>query len=393
MSFSSFREKTNIKLYESKETALAILRIMSMLVSVSALCIMIYYYGFDHHPTSKAFLLSLMEGSFAFYLARFFIRYVYHFNPKEYLKNNWFEGIIMALLLVEGVSYNVFGRLLLEPLFVKIGFTDFADFSTIFIQLFIFVILLTNIITRGRFNTWIKIHPALLFTISILTLTITGAFLLSLPEMSNIPGGLNFHDAIFMAMSSVSVTGLTTINIPDVLTLKGQVVMLFMIKIGGLNTIAFGALLLVVAKFGVSLKYHEVIEDFVNQDSIGETNSMLAKIVLWATSIEIVGIILLYMAFGSKGIFADDSERLFQAIFHGISGFNNAGLSALDGGMMHPDVANNFLVHGIVMGLFFLGGLGMIYVIDIFSFSKLRERMKTPWKTIDFGTKISLYFT
>jgi Trk-type K+ transport system membrane component len=35
----------------------------------------------------------------------------------------------------------------------------------------------------------------------------------------------------------------------------------------------------------------------------------------------------------------------------------------------------------------------MIYVFDLFEIKRLRERMKTPWKTIDFGTKISLYFT
>ncbi|MBL4623774.1 MAG: hypothetical protein JKY42_01325 [Flavobacteriales bacterium] len=393
MSFSSFREEANFRLYNSKDTVLGILRILSMAVSVSALGIMVYYYGFDHSPESKAFLLGLMEGSFGFYIVRFIIRYLYNFNPLHYFKSNWFETIIMSLLLVEGIAYNIFDTLLLEPIFVSIGFTDFADFSTIFIQLFIFVILIINILTRGSFNTWIKIHPALLFTISILTMTLVGALLLSLPEMSVISGGLNFTDSIFMAMSSVSVTGLTTINVAETLTLKGQVVMLFMIKLGGLNTIAFGALLLVVAKFGVSLKYHEVIEDFVNQDSIGKTNSMLAKIVLWSTSIEVLGIALLYFAFGNQGIFADDSERLFQSVFHGISGFNNAGLSSLNGGMMHPDVIDNYMVHGIVMGLFFLGGLGMIYVIDIFSFGKLRERMATPWKTIEFGTKISLYFT
>ena len=393
MSFSTFRESANIRLYESKDAVLRILRVLSMIVSLCALGIMVYYYGFNHDTEFKNFLLKLMEGSFGFYIARFLIRYVYHFNPKQYFKSNWFETIIMILLLVEGIAYNIFDTLVLEPIFVGLGFADFGDFSTIFIQLFIFVILIINIITRGTMNSWIKIHPALLFTISILSMTLVGAFLLSLPEMSNIPGGLNVNDSIFMAMSSVSVTGLTTINVAQTLTLKGQVIMLFMIKLGGLNTIAFGALLLVVAKFGVSLKYHEVIEDFVNQDSIGKTNSMLTKIILWSVSIEAIGIGLLYFAFGNEGVFADDSERLFQSIFHGISGFNNAGLSTLDGGMMHPDVQDNYLVHGIVMGLFFLGGLGMIYVIDIFSFGKLRERMATPWKTIDFGTKISLYFT
>ena len=61
--------------------------------------------------------------------------------------------------------------------------------------------------------------------------------------------------------------------------------------------------------------------------------------------------------------------------------------------MMHPDVLHNTYVHTVVMILFFLGGFGMIYVFDLFEIKRLRERMKTPWKTIGFGTKISLYFT
>ena len=35
----------------------------------------------------------------------------------------------------------------------------------------------------------------------------------------------------------------------------------------------------------------------------------------------------------------------------------------------------------------------MIYLFDLFELKRMRERMRTPWKTINFGTKISLYFT
>ena len=32
-------------------------------------------------------------------------------------------------------------------------------------------------------------------------------------------------------------------------------------------------------------------------------------------------------------------------------------------------------------------------MFDLFDFRKLRERMKQPWKTISFPTKIALYFS
>ena len=261
----------------------------------------------------------------------------------------------------------------------------------VFVQLFIFILMMTNLVKQRRFKPWTKVHPGWLFTFSIAFMTIIGAGFLMLPEMSK--SGVKFIDALFTAMSSVSVTGLTTFDISDQLTTKGQVVVMILMKLGGLNTIAFGALMLVVAKFGVGIKYHEVIEDFVNQDSLLKANSMLAKIVLWATTIEVIGIILLYLGFGNQGIFADEGTRIFHSVFHGISGFNNAGLSSLPGGMMHPDVLHNTFIHTIVMILFFLGGFGMIYVFDLFEIKRVRERMRMPWKKIDFGTQISLYFT
>src|SRR5690554_7264385 len=43
--------------------------------------------------------------------------------------------------------------------------------------------------------------------------------------------------------------------------------------------------------------------------------------------------------------------------------------------------------------MFFLGGFGMVYLFDIFGVRSLRNRMKYPWKTLRFDTKITLYTT
>jgi Trk-type K+ transport system membrane component len=389
----ALREKVNLYLYDSKTKVLGILSFLNVLVSLTALGVLIYYYGFRLTSESKEVCFKILEISFGFYILRYLLKFVYDFNPREFIRNNWFEGGIVLLLLVEGVAYNLFDTMVIEPVFISLGFEDFGAFSTIFVQLFIFIIILNNLFKERQFKPWLKIHPGWLFTISIALMTLVGGLLLMLPEMSRIDGGMEFTDSLFLSMSSVSVTGLSTVDIADALTFKGQLIVLVLIKLGGLNTIAFGALMLVVAKFGVGIKYHEVIEDFVNRDSILKAKTMLAKIVIWASTIEIIGIILLFIGFGSEGVFADTGERTFQAIFHGISGFNNAGLSTLNGGLMHPDVLHNTFTHTVIMVLFFLGGFGMIYLFDLFEISRLRERMRKPWKTIEFGTKISLYFT
>lgn len=393
MKIKELREKANLALYDSKSKVLGVLSFLNVLVSLTALGVLIYYYGFKLTPEAKDICSTILEVSFGFYILRYFVKFIYDFNPLDFIKSNWFEGIIVLMLLVEGMAYNFFDSMIIEPMFISLGFEDFGAFSMIFIQLFVFIIILNNLFKEKKYKVWLKIHPGWLFTISIALMTLIGGLLLMLPEMSKIDGGMGFTDSLFLSMSSVSVTGLSTIDIAHTLTFKGQIIVLILIKLGGLNTIAFGALMLVVAKFGVGIKYHEVIEDFVNRDSILKAKTMLMKIVLWATTIEIIGIILLFVGFGNQGVFSDTGNRAFQAIFHGVSGFNNAGLSTLHGGVMHPDVINNTFVHTVIMILFFLGGFGMIYLFDLFEIKRLRERMRKPWKTIEFGTKISLYFT
>jgi trk system potassium uptake protein len=393
MNIKAFREKVNLLIYDAKPKVLGVLTVMNILVSLTAISTLVYYYGFQLSDFSEKVCFTILEVSFGFYIFRYFVKLFFDFHPPTFIRNNWFEGILVSLLLIEGIAYNMFGTMIIEPIFASIGFEDFGAFSMIFVQLFVFIILLNNLFKQRNFKPWMKIHPGWLFTISIAMMTLLGGLLLMLPEMSRIEGGMGFIDSLFLSMSSVSVTGLSTIDVANTLTFKGQMIVLILIKLGGLNTIAFGALMLVVAKFGVGIKYHEVIEDFVNSDSILKAGNMLAKIVIWATTIEVIGIVLLFIGFGNDGVFADTGERFFQSVFHGISGFNNAGLSTLEGGLMHPDVINNTFVHTIIFILFFFGGFGMIYVFDLFEIKRLRERMKTPWKTIDFGTKISLYFT
>lgn len=393
MSLKEFREKVNLKIYDAKPKVLGVLTILNVIVSSAAIGTLVYYYGFHVTPSEEKICFTILEASFGFYILRFLTKLFFDFHPPSFIRNNWFETIIIALLLIEGISYNLFGSMIIEPIFESIGFKDFGAFSIVFVQLFVFLILIQKVIKQRNFKPWMKIHPGWLFTFSIALMTLIGGLLLMLPEMTRLEGGLGFIDSIFLSMSSVSVTGLSTVDVAHTLTFKGQMIVLILIKLGGLNTIAFGALMLVVAKFGVGIKYHEVIEDFVNSDSILNAKNMLAKIVIWATAIEVIGIILLFIGFGNDGVFADTGNRVFQSIFHGVSGFNNAGLSTLHGGYMHPDVINNTFVHTVTMVLFFFGGFGMIYVFDLFEIKRLRERMKTPWKSIEFGTKISLNFT
>lgn len=387
------RERINLLIYDSKENAMRILAALHLTVSLAAIGILVYYYGFPQTPEREALLFKLIQASFGFYIIRYLIKLFYDFHPLRFIRNSWFEALVLFLLGMEGIAYNFFDTLLIEPLFTRLGVMNFQDISTIIIQLFFFFYILMDVYKTSKFKIWARMHPALLFVISIAGMILIGAGMLMLPEMTRAAGGMNFVDSLFMSASSVSVTGLTTMDLSEDFTTKGQIIVLVLMKLGGLNTIAFGALLFLIAKFGVGVKQHEVIEDFVNRESLQKSGNIFRKIVIWATCIELVGIALLFFLIEPQGIFADDRDRLWHAVFHGVSGFNNAGLSIIPGGFEHPDISSNYLVHIVILMLFFLGGFGMIYVFDLFEISRLRERMRKPWMSIEFGTKISLYFT
>ncbi len=392
MNYQDFREKVNLKIYDSKAMVLRVFSILNAIVSLFCFGVLIYYYGFPLSANEKTMAFNLIQASFLFYIFRFLINILYDFDLKTFFRKNKMRTAVIIFLTIEGINYNLFGSLLFESYFKKLGLNDYLDFSIILSQFALFAYFLNGIISKQNFRPWLKVHPAFLFMMSIISLALIGTGLLMLPEMSTIKGGLPFIDAFFTSVSCVSVTGLSTIDVYSILTFKGQLVLLGLMKLGGLNIIAFGALTLIIAKFGVSVKYHQVIEDFVNSDTLNDS-TMLSKIFKWSTAIEVIGAVLLFIGFGNKGVFSSFADRLYYSIFHSISAFNNAGFSIFKNDFMNANVVNNNFVLLVISVLIFFGGFGMIYLFDLFSKDKLKERMKYPWKKIAFGTKISLYFS
>ena len=134
-------------------------------------------------------------------------------------------------------------------------------------------------------------------------------------------------------------------------TYKGQVVILILIKLGGLNIIAFGFLFILMNKIGLGVKQDSLVEDFVNTDAVHNTRNVLKKIVLWSIGIELLGSVILFPLWGS-GDFQTLGDQVFSSIFHSVSAFNNAGLSLFEGGLYNELVRDNYLVHLVITIVF-----------------------------------------
>ena len=392
MTWQSFRERANVWLYDSKERVLGTFQWLTLLVNLSALSVLAIYYGYEHDAETSASLFDVVKFSFGFYVLHYLVRVLYHFHPTTFFKETWAEGVVMAVLLVEGAGDLLWGS---PPLGqgLAVLMPSIGDFSTFLVQGYLFVAVLMEWMRPGSRLPRVRLHPAVIFILSFVLLIVVGTWLLSMPLMSTVEGGMPLVDAFFTATSATCVTGLMSVDTMTYFTSKGHWVLLFLIQLGGLNFIAFGSFLALASKFGVAVKQHDVIEDFVNSDSLLGSSGTLGKVVAWCLGLEALGAVALMALWSPEVAFNGLGDRIFSSVFHSVSAFNNAGITLFTDGLAHPWVATNWLVHWVITVLVFLGALGMVAMFDLFDLRKLRERMVQPWKTISFPAKIALYFS
>ena len=393
MIFNELREIANVYLYKSKAKNLGLLKILNLVVSFTALITLTIYYGFPHTVQGDVNMMNVMRYSFGFYVSHYLIKFIYDFHPWEYFKKTWFEGGVMFILIIEGVSHIITGELLFVPLLDKLSISSGEDLSLIFIQGYFFIVIMAELGRKGSVIPKIKMHPAVIFILSFLGIITVGTLLLMMPEMTKSGNGMLALDAFFTSTSATCVTGLMVEDVMHFFTFKGQIVILVLIQLGGLNIIAFASVLALAARFGISVRQHDVIEDFINRDNFLSGKGTLGRVVIWCLGIEALGAIALGVVWSSKIPFSGLSDRIFSSIFHSVSAFNNAGITLFTGGFTHPWVSTNWLAHWVITALVFAGALGTVALFDIFDPARVRKRLIYPWKTIGFATKIALYFS
>ena len=192
-----------------------------------------------------------------------------------------------------------------------------------------------------------------------------GTVLLMLPWSTR--GDISFVDALFVATSCVTVTGLTTVDIPGTFTYFGEVVMMVLIQLGGLGimTVTTLAVLLVGQRVGFR-RLLTVQEETENAGSPRNTLRLLFQIARITFAVELVGAIALSVGFISVGLGL--REGIFQGVFHAIMAFNNAGFPTLPGEDLLP-FAGNWLIVGTLVAVITLGGLGFPVLVDVYNFN------------------------
>ncbi len=190
------------------------------------------------------------------------------------------------------------------------------------------------------------------------TFILIGAVALRMPFSHN--GSITFSDAVFTAASAVTVTGLIVVDTGSDFTLIGQIIVALLIQIGGLGLMTFAALLLTMLGLTIGMPQRLVLRDELGQTGVSELLVLVRMVVLVAFIAEAIATVVLMIVFVPEFGWA---EGVWQAIFHAISAFNNAGFS------LFPDSLTGYVADPVVnitiTLLFILSGLGFVVLADV----------------------------
>ncbi len=187
---------------------------------------------------------------------------------------------------------------------------------------------------------------------------LAGALLLFLPVAA--VHKISFIDALFTATSAVCVTGLTVLDTGKDFTLFGQIVILFLIQIGGLGIMTFSVFFLLFLKEKVPLKTKIAVKSTLSGNYF-DVSYLIKNIFLVTMVIELSGALLLFIYFMLHHFSV--SNALLFSLFHSVSAFCNAGFALFSDSLI--GFQTNWFVNIVIMLLIILGGIGFTVYLDI----------------------------
>lgn len=209
------------------------------------------------------------------------------------------------------------------------------------------------------------LNPPKVLVLGFALIIAIGTFLLTMPFSTEDGKGLPFLDALFTATSATCVTGLIVVDTGDTFSTFGEVVLLFLIQIGGLGFMTFATLLFLLLGKKISLKERLLLKEAFNNISIAGLVRLVKRILLFTACIEIIGGLILSIRFSFD---MPIGKALYFGFFHAISNFNNAGFDLMGGfNGMTAYVDDPFVVFTIC-ALITIGGLGFIVMNELYEY-------------------------
>ena len=191
-----------------------------------------------------------------------------------------------------------------------------------------------------------------LFACSFVCVIFIGSILLSLPICRTAPA--SYIDNLFTALSATCVTGLLTVTIADTYNILGQIVIIFLMQIGGLSLMTFIGAFMVSTRQKLSMSDQMIVGDALNKEGLNDVKGFIKRVIFYTLVFEGIGFVL-YLS-EMVPLYGTWSGA-FRSLFLAVSAFCNAGMDNLGGTSLLP-FQQNGVINLTTCFLIITGGIG-----------------------------------
>ena len=367
-------------------TGAACMGVLSTVAALATLVLMVLYFGYDHTPADAGRLRGVMHACQAIFVVQVLYQVVFTFKAAV-ARAGVIKWMVVLCLLATFIAW-IYPR----PAHPWLPWLSSLVYSRVFLFVTIgaYAVLelsygLMRLVSR-------RTNPSLLMSASFLFFIITGSLVLMMPKCTVSP--ISYADALFVAASAVSITGLTPVDIPATFTPAGLAVLAVLIQMGGLGVLTFTSFFALFFSGTTSVYNQLLIRDLVYSRTMNALIPTLLYILAFTVTVELLGAVAVYLAIpDSLGL--DTGGKLVFAAFHSLSAFCNAGFSCLPGGMSNAALmAHGQAVYAVTSVLVFAGAIGFPILVNVKDWMVERLRrlhrrgMPRPLHLFDLNTKL-----
>lgn len=189
-----------------------------------------------------------------------------------------------------------------------------------------------------------------------------GTLLLLMPFASTGEGPTPFMDAFFTAASAATVTGLVVVDTPTYWTFAGQFIIMVLMFTGGLGIMTSATFLLILIGQRITLANRLLMRESLGVNQLSGLIRLTIRIVVVVVSIQMVGFLVLMVRLLSV---YPAGTAIWQAAFHAVSAFNNAGFVIFPDSQSLSAFQEDFLLLIPLTLLIMLGGLSYSVLVDL----------------------------
>ncbi|TYS08297.1 TrkH family potassium uptake protein [Bacillus subtilis] len=215
------------------------------------------------------------------------------------------------------------------------------------------------------------LSPAQLIAVYYFLAVTVAVILLSLPVAHKQGAEWSFIDALFTAVSAVSVTGLSVVNTADTFSTTGIVILAFVLQFGGIGIMTLGTSVWLLMGKRIGLKERKLMMVDQNQSQFSGIVNLMKQILFLILWIELFGAIIL----GTYFLTYYDSiqDAYLHGFFASVSATTNAGFD-ITGSSLIP-YRHDYFVQFITLLLIIFGAIGFPVLVEVkdFLFSKNRR--------------------